>query len=56
MVLNRDLGQLNPDWVESLMGFPVGWTDIAGLPEEERPSMRGNRRGSRNAKIGDDSE
>jgi len=22
-------GQLNPTWVESLMGFPVGWTDIS---------------------------
>lgn len=22
-------GQLNPDWVELLMGFPVGWTDCA---------------------------
>ena len=21
-------GQLNPDWVEWLMGYPVGWTDI----------------------------
>jgi hypothetical protein len=21
-------GSLNPDWVEWLMGFPVGWTDI----------------------------
>lgn len=21
-------GQLNPDWVEWLMGFPVGWTDL----------------------------
>jgi len=21
-------GQLNPDWVESLMGFPPGWTDL----------------------------
>lgn len=21
-------GQLNPDWVEQLMGFPEGWTDI----------------------------
>lgn len=20
-------GQLNPDWVEWLMGFPIGWTD-----------------------------
>ena len=22
-------GQLNPEWVESLMWFPVGWTDLA---------------------------
>ena len=22
-------GPLNPEWVESLMGFPVGWTDLA---------------------------
>jgi len=21
-------GSLNPEWVESLMGFPVGWTEI----------------------------
>jgi hypothetical protein len=21
-------GQLNPDWVEALMGYPRGWTDI----------------------------
>jgi len=21
--------RLNPDWVELLMGFPVGWTDCA---------------------------
>lgn len=21
-------GQLNPDWVEWLMGFPVGWTEV----------------------------
>jgi hypothetical protein len=20
-------GQLNPDWVEMLMGYPIGWTD-----------------------------
>ncbi len=24
----KDGGQLNPDWVEWLMGFPPGWTDI----------------------------
>jgi hypothetical protein len=22
-----DIGQLNPTWVEWLMGFPLGWTD-----------------------------
>jgi len=22
-------GKLNPDWVEVLMGFPVGWTDLS---------------------------
>lgn len=21
-------GQLNPTWVEYLMGFPLGWTDL----------------------------
>lgn len=24
-------GQLNPTWVEWLMGFPIGWTDLEGL-------------------------
>jgi hypothetical protein len=24
-------GQLNPPWVEWLMGWPVGWTDLAPL-------------------------
>lgn len=24
-------GQLNPDWVEALMGFPIGWTDLTTL-------------------------
>ena len=21
-------GQLNPDWVEWMMGFPIGWTEV----------------------------
>jgi hypothetical protein len=25
----KAVGQLNPDWVESLMGLPTGWTDFA---------------------------
>lgn len=24
----RNGGQLNPEWVEWLMGFPIGWTDL----------------------------
>jgi len=24
------IGQLNPQWVEWLMGFPLGWTDLEG--------------------------
>jgi len=27
-------GQLNPDWVEWLMGWPIGWTDLEPLPME----------------------
>lgn len=27
-VAKPESGQLNPDWVEWLMGFPIGWTDI----------------------------
>ena len=24
-------GSLNPNWVEWLMGYPIGWTDLEGL-------------------------
>jgi hypothetical protein len=24
-------GQLNPSWVEWLMGWPIGWTDLKPL-------------------------
>jgi hypothetical protein len=35
--------QLNPEWVESLMGFPPGWTDVG--PVDEVPiKKRGKRR------------
>ena len=26
--VSKELGRLNPDWVEPLMGYPVGWTDL----------------------------
>lgn len=28
LTVNHQHGQLNPDWVEWLMGFPIGWTDL----------------------------
>jgi hypothetical protein len=30
-------GQLNPDWVETLMGYPLGWTDA----DKEDSELRG---------------
>lgn len=29
MSVSYQSGQLNPDWVEWLMGWPIGWTDLA---------------------------
>jgi hypothetical protein len=34
---------LNPDWVECLMGFPVGWTEPDGPPSAEQRSTLGSR-------------
>ena len=28
--VNAVSGSLNPMWVEWLMGFPLGWTDLKG--------------------------
>lgn len=33
-VTEENRGQLNPDWVEWLMGWPVGWTSLKPLPKE----------------------
>lgn len=30
LLRNGERGQLNPEWVEWLMGFPAGWTDSRG--------------------------
>ncbi|GED18091.1 hypothetical protein AMI01nite_60820 [Aneurinibacillus migulanus] len=35
-------GQLNPEWVERLMGFPIGWTDISGLQDMDKSNMDGS--------------
>jgi hypothetical protein len=37
-------GQLNPDWVETLMGLPIGWTSLDGLPDPANPSTPTSRR------------
>jgi len=37
MVVSNKSGALNPTWVEWLMGFPTGWTD---LNASEMPSSR----------------
>ncbi len=31
MVVSNTSGKLNPDWVEWLMGWPIGWTDLEPL-------------------------
>lgn len=33
-------GKLNPTWVEWLMGFPAGWTDVGDTPSETQSSLR----------------
>ena len=42
-------GSLNPAWVESLMGFPAGWTSplTDGPSAPVRPKGHGKRRASR---------
>ena len=32
-------GQLNPPWVEWLMGWPIGWTDLKQLGTDKSPSV-----------------
>lgn len=41
-------GQLNADWVELLMGWPSGWTQV---PEATGPATGRRSRGSRKAKT-----
>lgn len=33
-VMASDGGQLNPDWVEWLMGWPIGWTSMEPLNQD----------------------
>ncbi len=34
---------LNPEWVECLMGFPIGWTATNGLPGQGNHNMTGSQ-------------
>ena len=36
-VMASDGGQLSPDWVEWLMGWPISWTSLDPLPALEWP-------------------
>jgi len=39
----KQTGSLNPDWVESLMGYPIGWTDLsisATQIDSEHPELQ----------------
>lgn len=42
LLREQEKGYLNPEWVEALMGFPPGWTDIDGPPCLENDSTTGN--------------
>lgn len=38
--------QLNPDWVDSLQGFPIGWSKPFGPPLVDKASTHGSLHGS----------
>jgi hypothetical protein len=40
MVAHPTSGQLNPMWVEWLMGWPLGWTDLKPLETGKSPSVQ----------------
>jgi hypothetical protein len=50
---NMNTGQLNPTWVEWLMGFPSGWTDLKDLAMPLSPrSSNGSDTESSNTPVG----
>jgi len=36
----KQTGQLNPSWVEWLMGWPIGWTDLKPLETDKFRSVQ----------------
>lgn len=48
---NLSTGQLNPNWVEWLMGFPIGWTELNALEMQSfRNARKSLRKQSKNMK------
>lgn len=47
LLRSGEQGRLNPAWVECLMGFPAGWTDIGGPLRQDRCKRNGSRQESR---------
>ena len=43
---NLILGKLNPQWVEWLMGYPLGWTDCEGSATPSSRSARSKSSGT----------
>jgi hypothetical protein len=41
----KRIGNLNPAWVATLMGFPTTWLDTPGPPPEAPSSTHGNSQG-----------
>lgn len=54
--MGKNKPQLNPDWVETLMGFPIGWSTISGPRLEEYFNSTGNRRALQKLKQSEKSE
>jgi hypothetical protein len=49
-------GQLNPTWVEWLMGFPLGWTalDASATPSSRKSSKSSGGRSCKQRRSGND--
>jgi hypothetical protein len=41
-IARLEIGPLNPEWCELLMGFPVGWSSIDGPPDQTKISQMTN--------------
>lgn len=51
MCVSETSGILNPDWVEALMGYPVGWTDLTKDVTHEMADFVSNPDGSGEPRV-----